>query len=96
METAIVEQLTATEKCFLRYSCCLTIIKCYKAPNKALTLCASLFVSFVAQMHLVFLTLYLQVSSVDNFAYSFDPDQVRQNVRPDLYPICLTLRLYNY
>ena len=29
------------------------------------------------------------------FAYKLDPDQARQNVGPDLDPICLTLRWYS-
>ena len=29
------------------------------------------------------------------FANSLDPDQARQNVGPDLNPICLTLRWYS-
>ena len=29
------------------------------------------------------------------FANRLDPDQVRQNARPDLDPICLTLRWYS-
>ena len=38
-------------------------------------------------------TLYLQVSSADNFANSLDPDQARQNVGPDLDPNSLILLL---
>ena len=39
-----------------------------------------------------------RVLSVENFCKQFgpdDPDQARQNVRPDLGPICLTLRWYS-
>ena len=35
------------------------------------------------------LTLYLLLSSVDNFYKQLDQDQTRQNVGPDLDPICL-------
>ena len=42
----------------------------------------------------VCLTLYLRVSSADNVCKQFDPDQARQNVRPDLDPSCLTLLWY--
>ena len=41
------------------------------------------------------LNLFLLVSSADNFANSSDPDQARQNVGPDLDPICLTLSWYS-
>ena len=30
------------------------------------------------------------------YANSLDPDQARQNVGPDLDPICLTLRWYSW
>ena len=37
------------------------------------------------------LTLCLLVSSADNLCNSLYPDQARQNVGPDLDPICLTI-----
>ena len=46
------------------------------------------------QSNIPYKTLYLLVSSV-TFANRLDPDQARQNVGPDLDPICLTLRWYS-
>ena len=37
------------------------------------------------------LTLSVKCRLLLTFAYSFDPYQARQNVRPDLAPNCLTL-----
>ena len=41
------------------------------------------------------LTLYLLVSSADIFCKHFGPRSGLKNVRPDLDPICLTLRWYS-
>ena len=41
----------------------------------------------------ILLTLSPSASS-DNFCKQFDPEQARQNGKPDLDPICLTLKWY--
>ena len=45
----------------------------------------------IANKGMKMLTLCILVLSNDNLTNSLDPDQARQNVRPDLDPNCLTL-----
>ena len=48
----------------------------------------------VKSLSVYMLTLYLLVSSANNFANSSDPNQAQQNVGPDLDPKCLTLMVF--
>ena len=43
---------------------------------------------------MILLTLYLLVSSADNFCKQFGPNQARHFVGPDLNPNCLTLIVF--
>ena len=45
---------------------------------------------------LAYLILYLLSCQLITFANNLDPDQARQNVGPDLDPICLTLLWYSW